>query len=80
MAIDTRAKRASCLGIALLALRTGPPPDGSNLGASERQHVEGLYVGIAASAPPSASKPAGSRYRWGFRMDWIYGPLLEAWT
>jgi hypothetical protein len=48
MAIDTAAKRASCLGLAFLALRTGVIPDGSNLGASQRLHTQGLYSGIAA--------------------------------
>ncbi len=51
--IDTRAKRASCLGIALLFLRPGILPDGANLATvAERQHVQGLYTGLEP-APPS---------------------------
>lgn len=50
--IDTAVKRASCLGIALLFLRTGVMPDGNNLAtAAERQQAEGLYVGLGAAPP-----------------------------
>lgn len=51
MAIDTAAKRKSCIGLALGFLRTGVIPDGSNLSASQRLHTDCLYAGIAAGAP-----------------------------
>jgi hypothetical protein len=51
MAIDTAAKRKSCLGLALGFLRTGVIPTGTNLSASERLQTQGLYSGIAAAAP-----------------------------
>lgn len=53
MAIDTASKRASCIGIALLALRTGIVPDGSNVDGSQRLHPLGLYIGIVAATPDS---------------------------
>jgi len=55
--IDTAAKRKSCIGLALLPLRMGLIPDGSNLAAAERLHVNMLYSGIAAATPtpPSVS-------------------------
>lgn len=51
MAIDTAAKRKSCLGLALLFLRPGVIPDASDLSAAQRLHTDGLYAGIAADAP-----------------------------
>ena len=52
MAIDSASKRASCIGIALLALRTGVIPDASDLGTeSQRAHVCGLYSDIDAVDP-----------------------------
>lgn len=53
MAIDTAAKRRSCIGIGLLFLRTGIAPTDGDLSAVERLHVQGLYVGISPPAPPT---------------------------
>jgi hypothetical protein len=50
MAIDTAAKRKSCLGIALHWLRPGIVPDGSDLSASQRLNTQALYSGIDAAA------------------------------
>ena len=44
MAIDTAAKRKSCIGLAVLFLRTGIIPTGSNLSNTERLHTNGLYA------------------------------------
>lgn len=61
--IDTRAKRASCLGIALLFLRPGVQPDGTNLATvSERQHVQGFYAGLAP-APPTETTPGPYKFK-----------------
>ena len=49
MAIDTAAKRKSCVGLALLFLRLGVIPDNSDLAAAERLHTQALYSGIAAA-------------------------------
>lgn len=49
--IDTPSKRKSCIGLALLFLRTGIIPSGVTLDASDRLHTDGLYNGIAAGAP-----------------------------
>lgn len=54
MAIDTAAKRRSCIGIGLLFLRTGIAPTGGGLSSAGRLHVQGLYVGITPPAPPTA--------------------------
>lgn len=56
MAIDSASKRASCIGIALLFLRTGIVPDGSDVDGDQRLHPLGLYVGIV-DAPPTPSVP-----------------------
>lgn len=45
MAVDTRAKRQSVLGIMTL-----PPPD-NTIGAQDRGHVAGDYAGITFGAP-----------------------------
>lgn len=66
MAIDTAAKRKSCIGLALLFLRPGIIPDGSNLAAAERLHTQGLYSGIAASSPPGTGGALASLCDW----DW----------
>lgn len=55
MAIDTAAKRKSCIGLALPHMRAGVIPDGSNLSAAQRLHTDGLYSGIAAGAPGGAT-------------------------
>ena len=50
MAVDTRNKRASCLGIDGITRQVFPNPDGA-IGQPDRQHVAYKYAGIAASAP-----------------------------
>lgn len=60
MAIDTAAKRKSCIGIGLGFLRTGVIPDASNLEAAQRLHVQGFYSGIAASTPSESLIPMKS--------------------
>lgn len=59
MALDTSAKRASAIGLALFFLRPGVVPDGGNLGAPQRLHAQGLYSGIAAAdpVPPVEASP-----------------------
>ena len=53
MAIDTAAKRKSCIGLALLFLRAGIVPSGSNLDtAEERLHTNGFYALTAVAADP----------------------------
>lgn len=53
MAIDTRAKRASVLGVAMAATLTLPAPD-STVGQPDRQGVAYAYSGIEADeyVPP----------------------------
>ncbi len=48
MAVDTRSKRASVLGIGLAAALTLPLSDGT-VGQPDRQHVALCYPGITAS-------------------------------
>lgn len=53
MAVDTRSRRAACLGIALAATLTLPLSDGT-VGQPDRQHVALCYPGIDAATPVSA--------------------------
>ena len=59
MAIDSRDKRASVLGLVLGLGRVQPLADGA-LGAADRLHLAGLYRGIAAATPttPVESGPS----------------------
>lgn len=50
MAIDTAAKRASCLGIALVIARCGPIPDGSLANAADRAHAAYSYSGLVGES------------------------------
>ena len=50
MAIDTRDKRASAAGVALVFLLQPPLPDSSIAGV-DKQHASNAYRGIAAAAP-----------------------------
>jgi len=52
MAIDTAAKRKSCIAVTLHWLRMGVIPDGSDLSASQRLHTQAFYSGIAGASPP----------------------------
>lgn len=49
MAIDTRDKRASILGLGLGLALTLPSPDGLALDQGDRQHVAFSYRGISAA-------------------------------
>lgn len=55
MAVDTRNKRASCLGLAFAAALVLPAPDGA-IDAADRQQTAYCYAGIAA-APPTPTPP-----------------------
>lgn len=76
MAIDTAAKRKSCVGVALAFLRMGVIPDGSDLAAGERLHTNALYSGIASGA---AAVVAAFRraYRIGAFHTPYTGPLNQ---
>lgn len=71
MAIDTRDKRASILGYTGESAISYPVAD-SSLNAADREHVAGLYRGIAAALPGGGSgvttvMQSGSTFRliWG---------------
>lgn len=51
--IDTRAKRASCLGLMLPFACVLPLADGA-IGAADRLHLAHLYSGIAVGTAPAA--------------------------
>jgi hypothetical protein len=51
MAVDTREKRASIIGIGLAAALVLPAPDASVV-LGDRQQVAFTYMGIAAGEPP----------------------------
>lgn len=48
MAVDSRLKRESCLAVGLDFRCVRPDPDGA-IDAADRQHVSGIYRGIAAA-------------------------------
>jgi hypothetical protein len=50
MAVDTRNKRASCIGVGLPVPSVLPNPD-STIDSNDRQMVTWLYAGIAADSP-----------------------------
>jgi len=50
MAIDTRNKRASCIGVCLPVPGVLPNPD-STVDSNDRQMTAYTYAGIAAGAP-----------------------------
>ena len=54
MALDTRDKRASALGIDLKWLHVYPNPDGA-ISQLDRQQIAGKYSGIAAAGGSTAS-------------------------
>lgn len=62
MAIDTRSKRASVLGVALAVTLTLPLSDGA-VGTADRAHVTGCYAGIAADAPAVVTRSTKCGYR-----------------
>lgn len=49
MAVDTETKRRSVAGMTIMALAIAPLADGTVV-AADRQHILGLYAGIAAGA------------------------------
>lgn len=51
MAIDSRNKRFSLMGLAVAAVVTLPTPDGAIDTAGERQQYLHLYSGITAGSP-----------------------------
>lgn len=58
MAVDTRDKRSSVVGITLPVPQVVPNPDAS-IDAADRQHVAWAYSGIAAAAPAPPASGAG---------------------
>lgn len=54
MAVDTRDKRASCLGLALSVPSLRPNPDGA-MGTADRLVLLFCYAGVAAAAPAAGS-------------------------
>ncbi len=50
MAVDTETKRRSALGMVIMALAIAPVPDGT-IAAVDREHIVGIYAGIAPAAP-----------------------------
>ena len=50
MAVDTETKRRSALGMVIMALAIAPVPDGT-IAAIDREHIIGIYAGIAPAAP-----------------------------
>ena len=58
MAIDSRDKRASCLGTGTLFRVVYPNPDGGIDTEAERIQTVGLYAGLAAG-PPTPETPTG---------------------
>ena len=50
MAVDTETKRRSVAGMLIAALAIAPVPDGT-VAAVDREHIIGIYAGIAPSSP-----------------------------
>ena len=50
MAVDTETKRRSAIGATLAFLAIAPLSDGT-IGAVDREHILGIYAGIAPGAP-----------------------------
>ncbi|KKM28136.1 hypothetical protein LCGC14_1567670, partial [marine sediment metagenome] len=50
MAVNTETKRRSALGMVIMALAIAPVPDGT-IAAVDREHIIGIYAGIAPAAP-----------------------------
>jgi len=57
MAVDTRNKRASCLGLGLAALLVLPAPDAA-VETGDRAHVAYCYAGIDAGSPVVVVTPS----------------------
>lgn len=54
MAVDTRSRRASVLGLGLAVLLTPPLADGA-VGTEDRAHVALCYAGLTTASPPTAT-------------------------
>jgi hypothetical protein len=69
MAVDTRSKRASVLGVGTAPALTLPLSDGA-VGQPDRQGVAFSYAGLAATEPPAITgqRPRPSQWRWAFRV------------
>ena len=67
MAIDSKAKRFSMMGLGSPSSRTLPPPDGS-INAADRAHFLGLYSGIALSNPSAAVAALAAVRGWFGRL------------
>lgn len=50
MAVDTETKRRSALGMLIMALVVAPVPD-DTIAAVDREHILGIYAGIAPGLP-----------------------------
>jgi len=50
MAVNTRNRRAACIGLALPFLRVRPTPDGSLGTEADRRHMTFLYRGLRTNA------------------------------
>lgn len=55
MAVDTRNKRASCLGFANPPFAVFPNPDGDISTQADRQHMAYAYPGILVDAPTATA-------------------------
>ena len=62
MAVDTRDKRASAIGLIPWLLQ-GPTPDAA-FSQADRQQIAFTYRGILATAPTSYTFPDPTRARW----------------
>ncbi len=54
MAVDSETKRRSALGMLVMALVIAPVPDGT-VAAVDREHIIGIYAGIAPASPGVAT-------------------------
>ena len=50
MSVDSETKRRSALGMLVMALTIAPVPDGT-VAAVDREHITGIYAGIAPASP-----------------------------
>lgn len=61
MAVDTRDRRFSLLGLGLAPLRVLPDPD-NDVDAPDRAHFLYLYSGIALDSPPEPPEPPANAW------------------
>lgn len=59
MAVDTRDKRFSMLGIGMGWFKAAPNPDGGFASAGDRQMLAYMYSGITASSPTAEATLSG---------------------